>query len=47
MNSIKIITIGLLLSLGLSANAQTEDSKSEIQQITETLMNYIDGTANG
>ena len=47
MNSIKIITIGFLLILGLNSNAQTENSKSEIEQITETLMNYIDGTANG
>ena len=28
-------------------NAQTENSPSEIQQITETLMDYIEGTANG
>lgn len=27
--------------------AQTENSKSEIEQITEILMNYIEGTANG
>ena len=31
----------------LCVNAQTENSPSEIQQITETLMDYIDGTANG
>ena len=47
MYLIKIVTIGLLLILGLNLNAQTEDSKSEIEQITETLMDYIDGTANG
>ena len=47
MYSIKIVTIGLLLILGLNLNAQVEDSQSEIQQITETLMDYIDGTANG
>ena len=47
MYSIKIVTVGLLLILGLNLNAQVEDSQSEIQQITETLMDYIDGTANG
>jgi hypothetical protein len=39
--------IGLLLILGISAKAQTVDSKSEIEKITETLMDYIEGTANG
>jgi len=47
MNSLKIITIGLLVCTGLHLNAQTENSKSEIEQITKTLMDYIDGTANG
>ena len=28
-------------------NAQTENSKSEIEQITVTLMDYLEGTANG
>lgn len=32
---------------GFSASSQTVNSKSEIEQITETIMNYIDGTANG
>lgn len=45
--SIKIGFIGLLLMWGLNANAQEENSKSEIEQITETLMDYIEGTANG
>lgn len=31
----------------ISVNAQTENSQSEIQLITKTLMDYIDGTANG
>lgn len=43
----KKILIVLLILFGFSVNAQTESSKSEIEQITETLMNYIDGTANG
>ena len=49
MDSLKIIIIGLALTigLGLTVNAQTENSKSEIDQITGTLMNYIEGTANG
>jgi hypothetical protein len=28
-------------------NSQSENSQSEIAQITQTLMDYIDGTANG
>lgn len=28
-------------------SAQSDNSKSEIEQITSTLMDYIDGTANG
>jgi len=45
--SIKIGLIGLLILFGFNANAQIENSKSEIEQITETLMDYIEGTANG
>lgn len=44
----KLPKFSLILLLVLTfpkANAQS--SKSEIEQITETLMNYIDGTANG
>ena len=47
MKLIKITIINLILIGGLNANAQTENSKSEIEQITETLTNYIEGTANG
>jgi len=47
MKFLKVITIVLLLMVELSSTAQTENSKSEIEQITETLMNYIEGTANG
>ena len=43
----KIGIFGILILFGINANAQTENSKSEIEQIQETLMNYIDGTANG
>lgn len=47
MKSLKAVILGLILISGLNANAQTENSKSEIEQITETLMDYIEGTANG
>jgi hypothetical protein len=45
--SIKIGFIGLFLLWGLYANAQHENNKSEIEGITEVLMDYIEGTANG
>lgn len=38
---------GLALLLGLRLSAQTTDSKSDMEQITATLMDYIEGTANG
>jgi hypothetical protein len=47
MKLLKILVIGLILIGGLDVNAQTENSKSEIEQITETLMDYIEGTAIG
>lgn len=36
----------ILLNINV-INAQSEKNKSDIQQITETLMDYIEGTANG
>ncbi|WP_262712009.1 nuclear transport factor 2 family protein [Formosa maritima] len=36
-----------MLFFGLNAKAQTENSKTETEQFTETLMDYIEGTANG
>ena len=45
--SIKIGLIGLAILFGFKVNAQTENSKSEIEQITVKLMDYIEGTANG
>jgi len=39
--------IGLFILLGIATNAQTQNSKTEIEQITATLMDYIEGTANG
>jgi hypothetical protein len=47
MKSIKFFTVGLILLTGLSSNAQTKNQQSEVEQISETLMHYIEGTANG
>ena len=47
MKMLKMITIVIFLIFGLESNAQTENSKTEIEQITSTLMDYIEGTANG
>lgn len=43
----KFTIIAFLMLFTFTANAQSEDSKSEIEQIAETLMDYIEGTANG
>jgi hypothetical protein len=42
-----IFLIALFTILRSNANAQTHNSKTEIEQITATLMDYIEGTANG
>jgi len=47
MRTLKIVTLAFAILIGTNANAQSENSKSDIEQITETLMDYIDGTANG
>jgi len=48
MKPLQLFAIGCMLVVsGSSAIAQTENSKSEIEQITATLMDYIEGTANG
>ena len=47
MKLFKTLLFAIVLTGTLSVNAQTENSQSEIQQITATLMDYIDGTANG
>ena len=47
MKLFKIIIFNLIFIGGINVTAQTENSASEIEQITETLMNYIDGTGNG
>jgi hypothetical protein len=45
--TIKIRFIGLVILFGFNMNAQIENQKFELEQITETLMDYIEGTANG
>lgn len=47
MKRATILISGLLISMSLSLNAQIENSKDEITLISETLMDYIEGTANG
>jgi len=47
MNLVKIITLGLILIYSQNSKAQSDDSQIEIEYITETLMNYIEGTSNG
>ena len=43
----RIIALGVFLMFLSTSSAQTDNVKSEIELITETLMHYIDGTANG
>lgn len=47
MNLFKTLIFALILFSGLKLSAQEQNSKSEIEQISETLMDYIEGTANG
>lgn len=47
MQILKMLLFGPILSFSLELNAQSIDSKSEMEQITATLMDYIEGTANG
>jgi len=47
MRLLKLLLIGSILIGGFDGNAQTENSKSELEKITETLMDYIEGTAIG
>jgi len=47
MNLSKLLIIILVLSGTVTLYSQTENSKSEIESITNTIMDYIEGTANG
>lgn len=43
----QLLIVICLSLLGQMMQAQTNNSQSEIKQITTTLMDYIEGTANG
>ncbi len=47
MNLLKILTILFFVGTTINATAQAKQSQSEIEQITATLMDYIEGTGNG
>ena len=47
MKSLKFLIIALCFINVFFVTAQAENSNSEIDLITATLMDYIDGTANG
>ena len=47
MKLFKILIIIFIFCGIINVKAQTKNSQSEITQIDETLMNYIEGTANG
>jgi hypothetical protein len=47
MKAIQLLLLGLLLLQFLPADAQDLPSKTEFDQISATLMDYIEGTANG
>ncbi|MBL7827246.1 MAG: nuclear transport factor 2 family protein, partial [Saprospiraceae bacterium] len=43
----KTLNLLFFLLIATFTTAQTENAKSDIEQITATLMDYIEGTANG
>jgi hypothetical protein len=45
MKVLKILILSFIVNSGFISNAQNQ--KTEIEQISETIMDYIDGTANG
>ena len=47
LNAIKFGTVGILVLFGVNAQAQNGNSSSEIDEIVQTLMYYIEGTAHG
>lgn len=42
IKAFKIGIFGMLIFFGMNVNTQTKNAKSEIDQIQETLMKYID-----
>ena len=47
MQKVKSLLVAVFLVLGWSVYAQSTQEKSDFEQITETLLDYIEGTANG
>jgi hypothetical protein len=47
MKIIRCLIIGLSLMMGVNGSAQSSTQKTDIEQISETLLDYIEGTANG
>lgn len=47
MKSLKYLLFSLILCLQVSAKAQTPPTTSDMELISKTLMDYIEGTANG
>jgi len=47
MKTIKILSLSLFTCFTLAINGQEAEPKSELEQISETLMDYIEGTGNG
>ena len=47
MKLIKKITLLVCIFATLTINSQESKAKSDLEMITETLMDYIEGTANG
>ncbi|MCB0638558.1 MAG: nuclear transport factor 2 family protein [Lewinella sp.] len=47
MYALRCLLASILLLISMAGYAQTEDQPSDIEQITATLMDYIEGTANG
>ena len=47
MKLLNVLILATFLAGSANVTAQQIDSKSEIEQITATLMDYIEGTANG
>ena len=47
MKNTLILIVCMTILAASTVEAQTDTTKSEIVQIEETLMNYINGTANG
>ncbi|SHI29870.1 nuclear transport factor 2 family protein [Algibacter luteus] len=47
MKLVRSLIFVMCLTFSFVGYSQSENSSSEIEQITETLMHYIEGTANG